>query len=308
MIRRAAGWLLAAAFAAALAGCSLGPDRVVRKAEPASAPPARCAPLRRPIDHVVRKGETLGQIAQCYRVPWKQIARDNGIRDPNRIRAGQTLRIRPRGAAALPAGPPPTRQASGIAWRWPVTGKLLRKFSGRGSGKQGIAIAGELGRRVVATAAGRVVYRGELLPIFDAAERYRADGTPLIVLAGKEYGCGSSRDWAAKGPRLQGVRAVLAESYERIHRSNLIGMGILPLQFRPGDSTESLGLSGEERFGIAGLADGALEAGELEVRARAGDGAGEKSFKAAVRIDTPQEAEYYRHGGILPYVLRQLAA
>ena len=165
MIRRAAGWLLAAAFAAAAAGCSLGPDRVVRKAEPASAPPARCAPLRRPIDHVVRKGETLGQIAQCYRVPWKQIARDNGIRDPNRIRAGQTLRIRPRGAAALPAGPPPTRQASGIAWRWPVpvTGKLklLRKFSGRGSGKQGIAIAGELGRRVVATAAGRVVYRGE---------------------------------------------------------------------------------------------------------------------------------------------------
>ena len=149
---------------------------------------------------------------------------------------------------------------------------------------------------------------GELLPIFDAAERYRAEGTPLLVLAGKEYGCGSSRDWAAKGPRLQGVRAVLAESYERIHRSNLIGMGILPLQFGPGDSAESLGLSGEERFDIAGLAGGALEAGELEVQARAGNGAGGKSFRAQVRIDTPQEAEYYRHGGILPYVLRQLAS
>lgn len=163
MIRRAGGWLLGAALAAALAGCSLGPDRAVRKAEPAGAgaPAARCAPLRRPVDHVVRRGETLGEIAQCYRVPWRQIARDNGIADPNRIRAGQTLRIRPRGTSALPAGPPPTKRASGIAWRWPVTGKVLRRFSGRGSGKQGIAIAGELGRRVVATAEGRVVYRGD---------------------------------------------------------------------------------------------------------------------------------------------------
>ena len=143
--------------------------------------------------------------------------------------------------------------------------------------------------------------------IFEAAERYRAEGVPLVVLAGREYGSGSSRDWAAKGPLLLGVRAVIAQSYERIHRSNLIGMGILPLQFREGESVASLGLTGRERFSIGGI--GALGAGtvpeELEVRAVAHDGA--TTFRARVRIDTPMEAEYYRHGGILQYVLRQLA-
>ena len=149
---------------------------------------------------------------------------------------------------------------------------------------------------------------GELMSIFDAAMKYHEEGTPLIVLAGKEYGCGSSRDWAAKGPRLQGVRAVIAESYERIHRSNLIGMGILPLQFKPGENAESLGLTGEEVFDILGLDDASKPGGRLEVQATSVDnGSASKTFEVAVRIDTPQESEYYRHGGILHYVLRQLA-
>lgn len=147
---------------------------------------------------------------------------------------------------------------------------------------------------------------GEQMSIYDAAMRYRQEGVPLIVLAGKAYGTGSSRDWAAKGPALLGVRAVIAEDFERIHRSNLIGMGVLPLEFQPGDSVESLGLSGRERFDITGVADG-LEPGQtLPVRALADDGK-ETSFFVTVRIDTPVEADYYRHGGILPYVLRQLA-
>ncbi|MDE0612559.1 MAG: aconitate hydratase AcnA, partial [Gammaproteobacteria bacterium] len=150
---------------------------------------------------------------------------------------------------------------------------------------------------------------GELMSIFDAAMKYREEGIPLIVLAGKEYGCGSSRDWAAKGPRLQGVRAVIAESYERIHRSNLIGMGILPLQFQPGESAESLGLTGEEVFDILDLDAASKPGGRLKVTATAADNGGAtRTFEVAVRIDTPQESEYYRHGGILHYVLRQLAA
>jgi aconitate hydratase len=146
---------------------------------------------------------------------------------------------------------------------------------------------------------------GELMSIYDAAARYQADGVPLVVLAGKEYGSGSSRDWAAKGPRLLGVRVVIAESYERIHRSNLVGMGILPLQFAAGESAESLGLTGEEVFEVAGVREG-VAAKRVTVRATAADGR-VTDFAAAVRIDTPQEAEYYRHGGILEYVLRQLA-
>ena len=150
---------------------------------------------------------------------------------------------------------------------------------------------------------------GELMSIFDAAMKYREEGIPLIVLAGKEYGCGSSRDWAAKGPRLQGVRAVIAESYERIHRSNLIGMGILPLQFQPGENAESLGLTGEEVFDILGLDAASKPGGRLKVTAVSADNGGAtRTFEVAVRIDTPQESEYYRHGGILHYVLRQLAA
>jgi aconitate hydratase len=145
----------------------------------------------------------------------------------------------------------------------------------------------------------------EVMPIFDAAERYRAEGVPLVVLAGKEYGSGSSRDWAAKGPRLLGVRAVIAESYERIHRSNLIFMGVLPLELRPGQSAQGLGLTGEELYDIAGIAGGLSPRAELEVRARA-PGAPEKTFRAIARIDTPMELEFYKHGGILPYMVRQL--
>jgi len=150
------------------------------------------------------------------------------------------------------------------------------------------------------------------MSIFDASAKYRADGTPLIVLAGKEYGAGSSRDWAAKGPALLGVRAVIAESYERIHRSNLVGMGILPLQFPSGQNADSLKLTGEEVFEITGIRDVVehFAAGHtVKVRARgAADASSAVEFNALVRIDTPQEALYYANGGILQYVLRQLLA
>jgi aconitate hydratase len=141
---------------------------------------------------------------------------------------------------------------------------------------------------------------GDEMTIYDAAMKYAEDGTPLVVLAGKEYGSGSSRDWAAKGTKLLGVRAVIAESFERIHRSNLVGMGVLPLQFPEGENAESLGLSGEEEYSITGLDGGAAK----EVTVRADD----KEFTARVRIDTPKEVEYFKHGGILPFVLRQLMA
>jgi aconitate hydratase len=150
---------------------------------------------------------------------------------------------------------------------------------------------------------------GEVISIYDAAMRYQADRTPLLVLAGKEYGSGSSRDWAAKGPALQGVRAVIAESYERIHRSNLVGMGILPLQFGSGESAETLGLTGHEIYDLEGLSaaisSGFASGRTLQVRAKRSGGA-ETRFTVTVRIDTPQEVLYYQHGGILQYVLRQL--
>ena len=146
--------------------------------------------------------------------------------------------------------------------------------------------------------------KNEVISIFDAAERYREDGTPLVVLAGKEYGSGSSRDWAAKGPSLLGVRAAIAESYERIHRSNLVGMGILPLQFAEGESVESLGLTGEEAFDIPAVQ---ADTKEVEVTAKGADGKA-KTFKAKVRIDTPNEFAYFQNGGILHYVLRNLAS
>jgi aconitate hydratase len=139
---------------------------------------------------------------------------------------------------------------------------------------------------------------GDEMSIFEAAERYLAEGVPTVVLAGREYGSGSSRDWAAKGPNLLGVRAVIAESYERIHRSNLLMMGVLPLQYLPGENRESLGLSGKETFSISGLENG--EAHEVSVRAD------DTEFRAILRLDTPREREYLRHGGILPYVLRSL--
>jgi len=145
----------------------------------------------------------------------------------------------------------------------------------------------------------------DVVSIFDASEQYRAEGTPLIVLAGKEYGTGSSRDWAAKGVLLLGVRAVIAESFERIHRSNLVGMGVLPLEFLPGDNRESLGLTGEETYVIRGIADGLQPRKRLTVTA-AGDAGTAVTFQALARIDTPVELDYYQHGGILQFVLRQL--
>jgi aconitate hydratase len=150
----------------------------------------------------------------------------------------------------------------------------------------------------------RHIPSGDAMSIFDAAVRYEKEHVPLVILAGKEYGSGSSRDWAAKGPKLLGVRVAIAESYERIHRSNLVGMGILPLEFASGDTAASLGLTGEETFTIEGLAD-AIPTRKLTVRAKSDTGR-MVEFTTTIRIDTPQEREYYRHGGILQYVLRQL--
>jgi aconitate hydratase len=143
---------------------------------------------------------------------------------------------------------------------------------------------------------------GAEMSIYDAAVRYAGEGVPLIVVAGAEYGTGSSRDWAAKGTLLLGVRAVIAVSFERIHRSNLIGMGVLPLEFMPGDSAGSLGLTGEEVYAIEGIAEGLSPLKKLTVRA------GDRTFQAIARVDTPQEVTYYNHGGILRYVLRTKAA
>jgi aconitate hydratase len=150
------------------------------------------------------------------------------------------------------------------------------------------------------TEGGFTVKDGQQTTIYEASQTYQAEGTPLMILAGKEYGSGSSRDWAAKGTALLGVRAVIAESYERIHRSNLIGMGVLPLQYRAGENAESLGLTGEETFTIEGIAGGDSVPRELTVRAD------EKEFTVTVRIDTPGEQSYYSHGGIMQYVLRSL--
>ena len=177
-----------------------------------------------------------------------------------------------------------------------------------------------LRNKLVATEGGftRYLPTNTEMSIFEASEKYHASGTPLVILAGKEYGSGSSRDWAAKGPALLGVRAVIAESYERIHRSNLVGMGILPLQFAAGQNAESLKLTGEETFEINGIRDVVehFAAGRtVKVRAHAGadahvgaDASSALEFDALVRIDTPQEALYYANGGILQYVLRQLLA
>jgi len=142
--------------------------------------------------------------------------------------------------------------------------------------------------------------------IYDAAKRYRQEETPLIILAGKEYGTGSSRDWAAKGTLLLGVRAVIAESFERIHRSNLVHMGVLPLQFRPGENIQTLGLTGREQFSIL-LEAGCRPGQEIPVRVRCPDGE-EITFSVVMRIDTPVELKYYRHGGILPTMLAEFAS
>jgi len=151
-----------------------------------------------------------------------------------------------------------------------------------------------------ATAAGAAP-----VTIYDASMEYQKNGVPLVILAGKEYGTGSSRDWAAKGTLLLGVRAVIAESFERIHRSNLVGMGVIPLEFTNGDTRHSLGLTGFETFEIAGMTNDMKHRVRLTVHAKAADGS-VKSFEVLSRIDTPEELQYYKHGGILPYVLRQL--
>ena len=145
---------------------------------------------------------------------------------------------------------------------------------------------------------------GEQMPIYSAAMRYKEEGVPLVVVGGAEYGTGSSRDWAAKGTLLLGVQAVIAKSFERIHRSNLVGMGVLPLVFEPGEDGDSLGLTGEHSYDIEGLEAGVRR---VTVVARAPSGE-ETRFATTVRIDTPKEWDYYRHGGILHYVIRQLAA
>jgi aconitate hydratase len=157
------------------------------------------------------------------------------------------------------------------------------------------------------TEGGWTTYQpdGGVMTIYDAAMKYKDAGVPLVVLAGKEYGSGSSRDWAAKGTALLGARAVIAESFERIHRSNLVNMGVLPLLFPDGASAASLGLNGRERYEIKGIADGLRPRGTLTVRAVGEDGRAVQ-FDAVVRIDTPEELVAFRHGGILPYVLRQL--
>jgi aconitate hydratase len=146
---------------------------------------------------------------------------------------------------------------------------------------------------------------GEVVPIYEAAMRYQEQGTPLVILAGKEYGTGSSRDWAAKGTVLLGVRVVVAESFERIHRSNLVGMGVLPCEFADGQTRQTLGLTGFETYRVEGLTD-ALRPRQRLTMVATGEGGRETRFEVMARIDTPEELRYYKHGGILPYVLRSL--
>jgi aconitate hydratase len=146
-----------------------------------------------------------------------------------------------------------------------------------------------------------------VMPIYDAAMKYQAAGVPLVVIAGKEYGSGSSRDWAAKGTMLLGVKAVIAESYERIHRSNLVNMGVLPLQFKAGENAGTIGLTGREVFSFAGGGAALKARSEITVTAGAEDGSA-KTFAVIARIDTPEEIVAFSHGGILPYVLRQLVS
>jgi len=198
-------------------------------------------------------------------------------------------------------------------------GVAVRDFNSFGSrrGNDRVMTRGTFGnirlknRLAPGTEGGMTTYfgpgeeHGKQMPIYDAAQLYKASGVPLLVLAGKEYGTGSSRDWAAKGTILLGVKAVIAESYERIHRSNLVGMGVLPLQFKPGDSVESLGLTGRESFTVQGLSDDLIPQSEVTVRVQKEDSS-EFSFGVIVRIDTPVEVNYYRNGGILHTVLRDM--
>ncbi len=211
-------------------------------------------------------------------------------------------------AGAIPAGSP--------AGRYLIDrGVEVRDFNSFGSrrGNHQVMMRGTLGnirlrnRLIPGSEGGVTVHHptGEQMSIYEAALLYQQEGTPLLIIAGKEYGTGSSRDWAAKGTLLLGVRAVLAQSYERIHRSNLVGMGVLPLQFRPGESAEALGLTGLETYDIVGLADGLAPGQQVVVRAECPDG-GIRTFQAIARIDSPIEVRYYRHGGVLHAVLRDM--
>lgn len=165
-------------------------------------------------------------------------------------------------------------------------------------------MARKAGSRAIIESGGEKLTDKETT-IFDAATKYQALGIPTIIIAGKEYGTGSSRDWAAKGPLLLGVRAAIAELFERIHRSNLVGMGILPLRFMDGQNAESLGLDGSEVYNIEGLSDSMLPKSEVIIKAKKGDGS-EVAFKAIVQLNTPVEVNYYRNRGILHTVLRNL--
>jgi aconitate hydratase len=204
--------------------------------------------------------------------------------------------------------------ADGPAGRYLVSlGVAPRDFNSYGArrGNHEVMVRGtfaniRLRNRLVPGVEGGVTVHlpsGEQLSIYDAAMRYRDEGVPLLVIAGKEYGTGSSRDWAAKGTLLLGIRCVIAESYERIHRSNLVGMGVLPLEFLPGESAASLGLTGRETYAVEGIAEGLKPGKRLTVCATA-DGGAEKRFTVVARVDTPDDVEYFRHGGLLPYVLR----
>jgi aconitate hydratase len=175
---------------------------------------------------------------------------------------------------------------------------------------RGIFVSARLRNQLVPGTEGGVTVHlpsSERMSIFEASERYAREGTPLVVLAGREYGTGSSRDWAAKGPRLLGVRAVLAESFERIHRANLVAMGVLPLQFLPGESAAVLGLIGPERFDILVEGSSLKVRGRVEVRALREDGQ-ERTFGVVARVESEAELDYLRHGGVLPMIARRLLA
>jgi len=213
-----------------------------------------------------------------------------------------------------PAGAiPPKSPAEAYLFERGVERRDFNSFGSR-RGNHEVMMRGTFGnirlrnQLVRGSEGGVTVYHpsGETMSIYDAAMRYQAEGTPLIVLAGKEYGTGSSRDWAAKGTLLLGIKAVIAESYERIHRSNLVGMGVLPLTFLPGENAESIGLTGKETFDIEGLDDSITPGQELSVRATDEDGK-QINFKVIVRIDSPVEIEYYKNGGVLHAVLREMA-
>src|SRR5579885_3617200 len=257
-----------------------------------------------------------------------------GLAGPRRrsVRVGPGLNLYP-GAAVL-QGPDARAAAHHRHFRRPRAGDARRLGHHRSYLAGGLDPQGQPGRGLSARARrgnhevmmrgtfGNIRLRNELVPgkegywtalqpggevatIYDAAQEYQRRGVPLLVIAGKEYGSGSSRDWAAKGTLLLGVKAVIAESYERIHRSNLVGMGVLPLQFLPGEGRSSLGLTGGESYEILGLDESLRPGQQVTVRARRADG-DSVEFQAGVRIDSTIEGAYYRHGGVLPYVLRQL--